>query len=202
MRQIQLPKFVIVLLSIISIVSTWLYYGYEPAYAQETRATFSFQGKIVVKNTGINIGTGSPACVAAGADSCNFRISYYDSASGGVLLWQEDFSNIEIGEYDGIFNLALGEGSDTGAGSSASFTDTFADNPSTYLHILFDANGDGFGGGDDQSFTDSGSRMAIRAVPYATYAQNSASWSRDSGDGEIYLTNLTDEVGIGTDSPD
>mgnify|MGYP007131780238 FL=1 len=78
-----------------------------------TSQTINFQGKIVRNDTGyegLNVVAGAPACVITGSgnDTCDFQVKYYDASSGGNLLLTETFSNVEIGEYNGGFNLSLG----------------------------------------------------------------------------------------------
>ena len=104
--------------------------------------TVNFQGKVVNKVDGTNVVTGSPSCVAAGADTCDFRVRYYSAATGGTLFGTEEFLNVEIGDYEGIFKLALGTGTYT-AGSESSFVNIFLNNASVYMEIGFDPAGGG-----------------------------------------------------------
>ncbi len=59
------------------------------------------------KGDGTNLVSGSPACVVVGADTCDFRVRVYDASSGGNLLFEEEHTNLEIGDYNGIFNLSI-----------------------------------------------------------------------------------------------
>ncbi|HLD03318.1 MAG TPA: hypothetical protein VJC17_00935, partial [Candidatus Dojkabacteria bacterium] len=102
--------------------------------------TINFQGKIVNVADGTNVVNGSPACVAAGADTCDFRVRYYSAATGGTLLATEEFLNVEIGSYDGIFKLGMGTGTFS-AGSESSFVNIFLNNASVYMEIGFDPAG-------------------------------------------------------------
>lgn len=151
-----------------SVIATllWLsYFPYETSNAQ-TNTSVNFQGKIVRNDTGnegLNVSTNSPSCVQAGADTCDFQIVYFDAASGGNTLGTETFLNQEIGQRDGIFNLALGTGSFT-AGTESNFLDVFLDNDTVYSELRFAPGGAG-------SYTEVFSRMAVRAAPYALRAQ-------------------------------
>lgn len=96
--------------------------------AAQTNLTFNFQGKLVRDGTGVeglNISDADTTCINVGtADDCDFRAYYYTASSGGTLLGDEVFSNIEVDDYNGIFNLPLGTGSFTG-GSESSFVNIF-----------------------------------------------------------------------------
>ena len=91
-------------------------YTSRPVSAVSTQE-IKFQGKIVNKNTGTNI---SPSCIINGAnnDTCDFKISIYSSASGGTALWSEILTDIEIGQYNGIFSLSIGNYCITSQGGS------------------------------------------------------------------------------------
>lgn len=141
-----------------------------------TSDTINFQGKIVQNsagNEGLNVTPASTACVVdSGADTCTFRVRYYDAATLGTLLATETFSAIEIGDYDGVFNLPLGAGSFT-AGSEASFTDIFVNNPDVYVEVGFDPAG-------GTTYGEVFSRMPVRAAPFAISANNIGGFTSDN----------------------
>jgi hypothetical protein len=138
----------------------------SPVFAQAE--TFNFQGKIVrndAGNEGLNVTAGSPVCVSLGPtnDTCDFRVKYYSAATSGTLLGTEVFANKEIGEYNGIFNLALGTGSYS-AGSESSFRNIFLNNSSVYMEVDFAPDGSSY----TETFLDgNGDRMAVRGVAYS-----------------------------------
>jgi hypothetical protein len=132
--------------------------------------TSNFQGKIVIKNGGYNVTATSPACVRASlTDTCAFRIGYYSAASGGTMLWREEFRNIEIGEYEGVFNLPLGTGTN-GTGSETTFTNVFINNTDVYMQIEFDATGNQTFSSVETFVASGGGRLQMKAVPYAIRA--------------------------------
>jgi hypothetical protein len=161
----------VVLLPIILLVLLGSFFTSKisPIFAQAE--TFNFQGKIVrndAGNEGLNVTAGSPACVSLGPtnDTCDFRVKYYTAATSGTLLGTEVFANKEIGEYNGIFNLALGTGSYS-AGSESSFRNIFLNNSSVYMEVEFAPDGSTY----TETFLDgSGNRMAVRGVAFATSA--------------------------------
>ncbi|KKR06417.1 MAG: hypothetical protein UT34_C0001G0457 [candidate division WS6 bacterium GW2011_GWF2_39_15] len=148
-------------------------YFSSPVFA--TSETINFQGKIVRNdsgNEGLNVSAGSPACVFLGAsnDTCDFRVKYYSVDTLGTVLATEVFSNIEIGEYNGIFNLALGTGTFTG-GSETSFRNIFLNNPSVYVEVDFAPDGSTY----TETFLDANSkRMAVRGTAFAISAQGAS----------------------------
>lgn len=138
-----------------------------------SNTTITFQGKIVQKTTGINILTGTPACVSAGADTCDLRFSIYDASSGGTLLWQETWNNVEIGDNDGVFSVALNSictswsaPSSPCAGSGITGAADWGTGEK-YLQIELDATGAGTFS-SPETFT----RKQLTSVPYAYYADN------------------------------
>lgn len=192
--------------------------------------TINFQGKIVIKSNGTNVTDTSPSCVESGADTCDFRIGYYNASTGGTLLWQEDFSNIEIGDYEGIFNLVLGSGTNN-SGNESSFEDVYLNNNDVYTAILLDTDGNGDFTSPESFTRDGTNRMQIRSVPFAlkskmaeqivssnnqfiknqTAQQTSASFNID-GSGTIagnltvdtntlFVDATNHRVGVGTTSP-
>ncbi len=129
----------------------------------------NFQGR-VVKSDGTKVSNGSPACVQSGQDTCDFKISYYDSATNGTLLGAEEFIDVELGDTDGVYNLKLGTGSFT-AGTESSVQNIFKNNSSVYIEIGFDPNGSS---NYSETFTQSsGDRMPVGAVPYSLTAKTS-----------------------------
>jgi hypothetical protein len=133
-----------------------------------TDETINFQGKIVRNDTGyegLNVTTGTPACVVAGVsnDTCDFRIKYYSVATGGSALGTEVFSNVEIGTYLGVFNLVLGTGTFS-AGTETSFRNVFINNSSIYFSVEFAPDGSTY----TETFLDAGgNRMGARAAAFA-----------------------------------
>lgn len=147
---------------------------YSRASAQ-ANTTINFQGKIVNKSTGLNLVNGSPSCVVVGADTCDIRISIYDQSSGGTLLWREPRSNVELGDYDGIFSFQLNSvcaswsnpsGSCSGAGID------WGSDPTLYVEIEFDTDGNG-----DFVSAEVFARKELTSVPYAYYADVAGSLS-------------------------
>lgn len=126
-----------------------------------TSQTINFQGKIVRNDSGyegLNVTAGSPACVVAGSgnDTCDFRVSYFDVSSGGTALLTEVFSNVEIGEYGGVFNLALGS-------IQTSLIDIISQNESIYVQVEFAPDG--------STYTETFTRMPLRASGYSMYSK-------------------------------
>jgi len=78
-------------------------------------------------------------------------------------LGTEDFTNEEIGEFAGVFNLDLGAGSWTG-GSESAFVDIFNNNDTVYIELKFAPDG--------STLTETFSRMPVRASAYAIRARN------------------------------
>jgi hypothetical protein len=138
-------------------------------------SVIGFQSKIVNKTTGLNVVTSSPACVAGGADTCDFRANIYTDPAAGTLLWREPHANVEIGATGGYFNLQLNSvcTSWTAPGGSCSGTGIVWGADSTvYIEIEMDTDGDGdfaTGGADTlETF----SRKLFTSVPYAYYADS------------------------------
>ncbi|KXK26642.1 MAG: hypothetical protein TR69_WS6001000649 [candidate division WS6 bacterium OLB20] len=132
-------------------------------------STLNFQGKIVNRPDGTNLITGTPSCVAAGADTCDLRVSIYSDPVGGTLLWREPHENIELGDYEGVFSLSLNSvcgnwespgGSCSGSGLS------WGDDSSVYVEIEFDDDGNG-----DFSSAETFSRKQLTTVPFAYEAE-------------------------------
>jgi len=136
----------------------------------ESNSTINFQGKIVNKVDGTNLSTGSPGCIAAGADTCDFRVSIYTDSTAGTLLWQEVHSNIELGDNDGIFNLSLNSvcnnWTSCGGGSGISW----GSDSTIYIQVELDDDGNG-----DFSSAEVFTRKLLTSVPYAYYADSAGS---------------------------
>lgn len=193
--------------------------------------TVNFQGKIVVKAGGHNVHANSPPCVVDSAiDTCAFRVNYYDSSSGGTLLWSETFLNKEIGDYEGLFNLALGTGGST-SGSETSFENIFINHSSVYLEMEFDPSGSHTFASPEVFTVDGTNRMIMKAAPYAiranvadqitasnnqfiknqTTPQLGSNFNVDGNgviagslnvkENSLYVNATTGNVGIGTASP-
>ncbi|MGI6475881.1 MAG: tail fiber domain-containing protein [Candidatus Dojkabacteria bacterium] len=153
--------------------------GTRDVFAIST-STINLQGKIVRNDTGhegLNVTPGNPACVVAGAnnDTCDFRVRYYDASSGGTLLLTETFSDKEIGQYNGAFNLSLGSDLSPTTGKYASLSSLIDGEDEVYIEI-------GFAPGGNNSYTETFTRMPLQASPYAIrskYASeaSSVSWS-------------------------
>lgn len=151
----KIAKFVFILLV------APLFFVVQESNAQ-TSTTINFQGKIVRNDTGyegLNVTTGSPACVLSGADTCDFQVKYYSASTGGTLYLTETFVNKEIGDYQGIFNLSLGSGSMT-AGTYSTLDQMINGSNSIYVEILFAPGGAG-------SYTETFTRMPLQATPFA-----------------------------------
>lgn len=162
------------------VVSLYLYLIFILAFfllfllfsAGETSAasidTIKFQGKIVNNSNGTNLNPGSPTCIIAGPtnDTCDFRIEYYSAVTGGTLFATEEFSNIEISEYNGTYSLTLGSGTFT-AGSETTFLNVFRNNSSVYYELGFAPLGANI---YSEIFLDGVNRPQINSSPYAITA--------------------------------
>ncbi|MDX9739298.1 MAG: hypothetical protein RBT33_02985 [Candidatus Dojkabacteria bacterium] len=155
----KVAKFVLILL--IAPLVFVAHFTLQKAYAQ-TSSTINFQGKIVRNDTGyegLNVTTGSPACVKAGSDECDFQVKYYSASTSGTLYFTETYTDVEIGQYGGIFNLSLGAGTPT-TGAYSSLDAMIKEQDSVYVEILFSPAG-------TSSFTETFSRMPLQASAYA-----------------------------------
>lgn len=121
--------------------------------------TVNFQGKIVNKTGGTNVGDGSYTFV--------FKI--YDSSSGGSKLWGDE-TQTSVPVTNGIFQVALG--------SVRSFaTDSLDFNQDNlWLDITF--NGENFG-----------SRIRLAAVPYALTAEKVSGLTVTQTTGTLTIAN-------------
>lgn len=155
----KVAKFVLILL--VAPLIFVAHFTLQKAYAQ-TSSTINFQGKIVRNDTGyegLNVTTGSPACVKSGPDECDFQVKYYSASTSGTLYFTETYTDVEIGQYGGIFNLSLGAGTPT-TGAYSSLDAMIKAQDSVYVEILFSPAG-------TSSFTETFSRMPLQASAYA-----------------------------------
>lgn len=133
----------------------------------------NLQGKIVRNDTGhegMNVIPGSPACVVNGPsnDTCDFRVSYYTALTGGTLLLTEDFTNVEIGQFDGVFELSLGSGTVTTTlqcrdGTCNSPSEVISEYGDLYVELQFAPDG--------STLTETFTRMPLEASPYAIFSK-------------------------------
>jgi hypothetical protein len=142
----------------------------DTIYAQ-TAEEISLQGKIVRNDTGyegLNVVNGTPSCVtASNPDGCDFQVKYYDAATSGTLEYTEEFTNVEIGDYGGVFNLSLG--SVTGSGNYSSLEDLLKNESTIYIQIEFAPGG-------SQVYSEVFSRTPLNASAYSIrskYAEGS-----------------------------
>jgi len=155
----KIAKFVFILL--VTPLFVVAYFNSQKAQAQMP-STINFQGKIVRNDSGyegMNVTTGSPACVQTGADTCDFQIKYYSASSGGTLFLTETFADKEIGQYGGVFELSLGSGSIT-AGSHATLDSMIQNENTIYIEI-------GFSPAGNSTFTETFTRMYLQANAFA-----------------------------------
>ncbi|KUK77775.1 MAG: putative T4-like proximal tail fiber [candidate division WS6 bacterium 34_10] len=164
----NLSKFVIIFFGIL--IPSFIFLGLlkGPIYSA-TSDTVNLQGKIVRNDAGyegLNVTAGNPSCVVVGSgnDTCDFRIRYYDSSTAGNLLLTEQFSNIEIGQYLGVFNLSLGSDPAPVAGVYSSFSALIQGEDSVYVEVGFDPSG-------LNTYTEVFTRMPLQATGYAIRAK-------------------------------
>lgn len=134
-----------------------------------TNNVINFQGKIIRNDTGyegLNVTPGDPACVVDGSgnDTCDFRVRYYSASSGGTLLITEAFSDVEIGEYNGAFDLSLGSDPSPTAGSHATVDAMIKAEDTIYVELGFDPAG-------GNAYTEIFTRMPIAASAFAIRAK-------------------------------
>ena len=142
----------------------------EMAYGAGTD-TINVEGKIVRNDAGhegMNVVTGSPACVVTGNsnDTCDFRVRYYSSSTGGTLYLTETFQNIEIGQYNGGFNISLGSGATT-AGTYSNLSGMVKGEDTIYMEISFSPAG-------DETYTEIFGRMPLQSSAYAIKSKYSS----------------------------
>jgi len=76
----------------------------------------------------------------------------------------EEFSNIEVGDYNGVFNLALGADPSPTAGSYSALEAMIQGEDDVYVEISFDPAG-------ANSYTEVFTRMSLQAAAYAVRAK-------------------------------
>jgi len=164
----NLAKIVIIFLGFL--IPSFIFLGVlkGPIYSASSD-TINLQGKIVRNDAGyegLNISAGSPACVVSGDgnDTCDFRIRYYDAPTAGNLLLTEQFSNTEIGQYVGVFNLSLGSDPAPVAGVYTSLSGLIQGESDVYVEVGFDPAG-------GSTYTEVFSRMPLEASGYAIRAK-------------------------------
>ncbi len=174
------------LLFILVLIGSSVYFLAKISEINKTKAAFNqeinFQGKIVDKTNGTNI---SPSCIISGADNdtCDFRVSIYNTSSGGTALWSEVFTDVEIGEYDGILSLDIGSYCITDQGGTWT-TDgdggasrcgvnggiDWSSDPDLYLQIDFDESNTA--GLNNFSSPETFTRKQLSTVPFAYRAES------------------------------
>lgn len=178
MLQIARNSILALLLAISSsLVLCWIFNHQAEPIKAAANSTINFQGKIVNKTSGTNLVTGTPACVVSGAgnDTCDFRVNIYTESSGGTLLFREPHLNVEIGEYNGIFNLLINSVCDNWSspgGSCSGSGITWGSDPTIYIEVEFDPSGNA-----DFSEGETFTRKLLTSVPYAYYADVAGSIS-------------------------
>jgi hypothetical protein len=164
----NLAKIVIISLGLLTPSFIFLGLLQGPIYSASSD-TINLQGKIVrndVGHEGLNITAGSPACVVSGDgnDTCDFRVRYYDAPTAGNLLLTEQFSNVEIGQYVGVFNVSLGSDAAPVAGVYTSLSSLIQGEDDVYVEVGFDPAG-------ASTYTEVFSRMPLEASGYAIRAK-------------------------------
>ena len=155
----------------------------DPVHAT-VNSTLNFQGKIVVKTTGVNLTAGNPTCIIAGAgnDTCDFRVRIWNVQTSGTttagtnLLYEELFNNVELGAFDGVFNLSLNSVCQATANGDHQWGTTVAS--SSVCNLVDDSDADSitgvnFGRTDlwmEISFDPSGTWTTLASVPGGTEA--------------------------------
>ncbi len=189
-------KKLIILISFLTVLTVGLSFALLNFTSAQVIEEVSFQGKIVNKSDGTNLNAGAPSCIVAGADTCDFRVSIYDVTTGGTAFWTEIHQDIELGDYNGIFNFDIGGICNTTLGGSWD-SDPGADpnnlcttsgggfNWEDYTNLYFEIEFDDDGNGDFVT-PEVFARKKFTATPYAFRSQTSAS-SED-------VTNLSDVI--------
>ncbi len=178
----------------ILVMVMFAYAGVFFPVAATINRTISFQGKIVVKTTGLNLAAGSPACVkSSAADTCDFRVRVWnhisnsdETAGTGNLMFTQTFQDVEIGDYDGIFKLDINSCGSASSGTSHWGTTTGTctvlddggdadsdpgvnfDRADLYIEISF---ADSDTGGTLGAFGETFARKSIQSVPSALHAE-------------------------------
>ncbi|MCA9381486.1 hypothetical protein KC678_04430, partial [Candidatus Dojkabacteria bacterium] len=148
--------------------------------------TVNFSGKIVNKADGTNLVTGTPSCVAAGADTCDFRVRIYDAASAGNLLFEEEHTDIEIGDTDGVFTLDINSICNSAASGSSDWGTTACvsnggvdfSSANVFVELAFDPTGAG-------SYTEVFARKQLSNTGSAFYAERAGNLDTGFTSGSI-----------------
>jgi hypothetical protein len=180
--------------------------------------TINFQSKVVIKTSGLNVTTGTPACVKSGADTCDFQIRVWNhitntsTTSGtGNLMFTQTFQDVEIGDNNGIFNLVINScgssvsgnsqwGTTTGTCTAVDDSDSDSD-----PGVNFDRNDLyfelGFAPADTSgslgTFSELFSRIQSKSVPSAFAAQTLSGLTKD---GFVQLTPSSTQTVTSTNS--
>ena len=172
MKKINCPNVAKNLFILLIVSLVFAIYFQSNAYAL-TSDNINFQGKIVRNDTGfegLNVVPGSPACVVDGAgnDTCDFQVAYYTASTAGTLLLTETFTNVEIGQYDGVFELSLGSGSMTTTGQCRDGTcntpvEVISEYKDVYLELKFSPDG--------TNLTETFTRMPLEATAYSIFSK-------------------------------
>jgi len=162
--------FILLIVSLVFVISFSKFSSYVYAITSEN---INFQGKIVRNDTGhegLNVIPGTPACVVDGVgnDTCDFQVAYYTASTGGTLLLTETFLNVEIGQYDGVFELSLGSGSMTTTAQCRDGTcntpmEVISEYPNLYVELKFAPDG--------TNLTETFTRMPLEASPYSIFSK-------------------------------
>ncbi len=157
--------------------------------------TINFSGKIVNKDDGTNVVLGDPACVLAGADTCDFRVRIFDAISGGNQLFQEDHNDIEIGDFTGIFTLDINSICNSQVVGTVDWATTACvsnggvdfSSSSIYIEISFSPAGDG-------TYTEVFGRRAFSNTASAFFAERAGSLNGLTSDDFVQLAQGTTQV--------
>ena len=125
--------------------------------------------------------------------SISIRSSVLSGSATGAIEWQE--THITTTDTFGLFNLSIGQGTNTGNGAQTSFADISWGANTHFLKIEMDVNG-----GTNYSFMGTNQLMS---VPYALYAEN-ANINYDSistllSNDSTFITTVSGGIGGGCD---
>ena len=164
----KILKYTIALLSSLGLL---LPLAFAKPILSSNNETINLEGKIVRNDAGyegLNVTTGSPACVVSGNanDTCDFQVRYYSGKTSGTLFFTETFENVEIGQYSGAFNLSLGSGVAT-SGSYTSLSDMVQKENDIFVEMAFSPAG-------DATYTEIFSRMPLQSSAYSIRSKYSS----------------------------
>ena len=164
----KILKYTIALLSSLGLL---LPLAFAKPILSSNNETINLEGKIVRNDAGyegLNVTTGSPACVVSGNanDTCDFQVRYYSGKTSGTLFFTETFENVEIGQYNGAFNLSLGSGVAT-SGSYTSLSDMVQKENDIFVEMAFSPAG-------DATYTEIFSRMPLQSSAYSIRSKYSS----------------------------